>query len=409
MSLTPQQIAVVKATVPVLEQRGQQITTTFYRNLLGENSELKNVFSLANMASGRQPAALAHGLLAYARNIEDPAVLGDFVERVCQKHASLSVEPAQYAVVGKYLLAAMGEVLGSAFTDEVEDAWGAAYWILANIMIDREATLYRGDPSWTGFRDFRVASKRPESSEITSFYLEPVDKQHTLATFLPGQYISIRLRVPGTELFQPRQYSLSDAPNGNLYRISVRKEPRVPGLPEPAFISNLLHERVDEGDVLQVSHPRGEFFYDAKDEAQRGASVVLLSAGVGITPMMSILKSIVAEAGQEQRRIHMIHGARTTQALAFDREVRRICKERADVRRTLFIKNPGSSAIKGEDYDLASRVQLDALDAQKDLFTDDAAALYFVCGPVSFMDDVQSHLERLGVEARRIKQEKFGA
>ncbi|EPQ26221.1 uncharacterized protein PFL1_06156 [Pseudozyma flocculosa PF-1] len=421
MSLTSQQVAIIQATVPVLKQHGEHITTTFYRHLLEENPALKNVFGMTNMLTGRQPKALAHGLLAYASHITEPAVLADFVEKVSHKHASLGVEPAQYAVVGKYLLAAMAEVLGGdAFTPDVHDAWAAAYWILANIMIEREAQIYGEDPAWTGFRPLVVVSKQQESDEITSFYLEAPPSSdgaqaqpQPLPSFKPGQYVSVRLRVPGTEFLQPRQYSLSQAPNGRQYRISVKREPRVADLPEPAFISNLMHDRVHEGDRIDVSHPRGAFFFDPERAEQRGAPVVLISAGVGITPMMSILGVLAEEQGEGEgegaaRPVHMIHGARSSKVLAFDDDVRRICRDRSSVRRTLFLKNPVAGAVRGVDYDFASRVKLDELDGAKDLFLDDERALYFVCGPDTFMDDVARFLEGQGVAASRVRQEKFG-
>ena len=222
-SLTREQVQIIRSTVPVLQEHGNAITTLFYATLLEERPELNNVFNQANQASGQQPASLAGALYAYASHIDDLGVLSPAIEMICNKHVSLQVQPEHYGVVGEYLLRAMGEVLGSALTKDILEAWEAAYWQLANLMIKRENDLRQEADDWTDWRDFRIADKITESSEITSFYLEPVDGQR-LPSFRPGQYISIGTHIEKLGYFQPRQYSLSDAPNPVSYRISVKRE-----------------------------------------------------------------------------------------------------------------------------------------------------------------------------------------
>jgi Hemoglobin-like flavoprotein len=175
MGLTPEQVDIIKATVPVLEQHGLAITTTFYKNMLNENPELHAIFNTANQVTQHQQKALAGALYAYASNIDNLAALTDAVELITNKHASLYVKPEQYKIVGTYLLAAMKIVLGDALTPEIHDAWAAAYWLLADLLIEKEASLYRSAGDWNDWREFKIDKKIPESDQITSFYLKPVD------------------------------------------------------------------------------------------------------------------------------------------------------------------------------------------------------------------------------------------
>ncbi len=188
-------------------------------------------------------------MLAYARHVDDLGRLAGAVERIAQKHVSLGVQPDQYAVVGRYLLGAIGEVLGAAATAEVVDAWTAAYNALASVFVSREAALYAatvnsgGPTAWATaaaatssdgdsnvWRRFRVAARAAEAHGIDSFYLAPLDGS-PLPAFLPGQYVSLRAFVPRLGHWQTRQYSLSQAPpalvggeEGNRYRITVRRD-----------------------------------------------------------------------------------------------------------------------------------------------------------------------------------------
>ena len=122
MPLTPHQIQLIKATVPILRQYGKEITTKFYKDLLTDHPALNEVFNQANQANGHQASALAGSLYAYASHINDLGVLAPAVERIVQKHSSLHVQPEQYDIVGKYLLKAMKDVLGDALTDDIHTA-----------------------------------------------------------------------------------------------------------------------------------------------------------------------------------------------------------------------------------------------------------------------------------------------
>jgi nitric oxide dioxygenase len=407
MPLSTDQVQIIKATAPILAEHGKTITVTFYDNMLREHEELRDVFNIANQVNKHQPIALAHALYAYATHIDDLGALSPAVELICQKHASLYIRPEQYEIVGKYLLAAMKQVLGDALTQDIHDAWAEAYWQLAKIMIGREDQLMQGTRGWTDWRDMRIDKKVEESEVITSFYLVPVDGK-PLPTFLPGQYISIMTHVPALGHNQARQYSLSESPREDYYRISVKKETGLDmadpkSTRHPGYISNILHESRSVGDVLRVSHPFGEFVLE-QEEHEPDAPVVLLSAGVGLTCLMSMLNATV----ESRRPITWVHGSRTTSTRAFTDHIRKLDARHDNLRAVLFVSHPRQDDVPGVDFHQSGRVALDRLNADKDLFLNDRRSQYFVCGPTSFIVDVQRGLRERGVEQDRVHAELFG-
>lgn len=410
MTLTREQVQIVRSTVPILETHGTEITTHFYKTLLAENPHLNNIFSTVNQANGSQPRALAGSLYAYASHLDDLGALSPTLEKICQKHVSLYIQPEHYKIVGEYLLRAMGDVLGAALTKEILDAWEAAYWQLASIMIAKEDRIMTEEKGgWNDWRDFRIAKKIKESAEITSFYLQPVDNKK-LPSYKPGQYISIRTVVPKLNYMQPRQYSLSDKPSPDYYRISVKKESGLPAdEPEavihPGYISNVLHDEKNEGDILSVSHPAGEFFHDS--EVDKDVPVVLLSAGVGLTPMVSILNTLLDRGST--KRISFIHGARNTSVQAFGQHIRDAAQKHENVTTSFFIGNPEPQKdIEGVHYHHTGRVRPDVLDRTQDLQLHDENTKYFICGPEGFMSAMEKQLLGLGVTPERIHMEVFG-
>ncbi len=330
--LSPQIRALVKGTAPVLKTHGVALTKHFYARMFKHNPELKHVFNQGHQAGGEQQQALAGAVAAYAEHIDDPSVLMPVVTRIVHKHVSLGIRPEHYQIVGKHLLASISEVLGEAATEELVAAWAAAYGQLADLLIAEEARLYAESAAkpggWTGWRAFRVVGKQRESAEITSFYLAPADGGEVPA-YRPGQYVSVRVFVPELGLMQPRQYSLSDAPGQDRLRISVKRE--AAGADTPAGrVSNALHDRLEEGGVLDVAPPQGDFHL--RDEGS--APVVLLSGGVGLTPMVSILNHLVGL--NDERQIRFVHGCRNNSVHAMRDHVNSIAAERANVRKAVL-------------------------------------------------------------------------
>lgn len=399
--LSPQTRALVKGTAPVLKTHGVALTKHFYARMFKHNPELKHVFNQGHQAGGEQQQALAGAVAAYAEHIDDPSVLMPVVTRIVHKHVSLGIRPEHYQIVGKHLLASISEVLGEAATEELVAAWAAAYGQLADLLIAEEARLYAESAAkpggWTGWRAFRVVGKQRESAEITSFYLAPADGGEVPA-YRPGQYVSVRVFVPELGLMQPRQYSLSDAPGQDRLRISVKRE--AAGADTPAGrVSNALHDRLEEGGVLDVAPPQGDFHL----REEGSAPVVLLSGGVGLTPMVSILNHLVGL--NDERQIRFVHGCRNNSVHAMRDHVNSIAAERANVRKAVFYEEVGHGDQPGRDYDYAGRVDLNAIRDEVIV----PGADYYLCGPAGFMRAQREALTGLGVPADRIHAEAFGS
>ena len=157
---------------------------------------------------GHQPQALARSIYAYASHIEDLTPILPLVERIAHKHASVHIQPSQYAIVAQHLMEAITHVVGAdTFKGDLYDAWGTAYWNLAHIFIDLERKLYEA-AGWTGWREFVVEKKVKESDEITSFYFRPKDGK-PLEPYRPGQYISVQRFCAELGVMQNRQYVLA--------------------------------------------------------------------------------------------------------------------------------------------------------------------------------------------------------
>lgn len=396
--LTPSQIQIVKATVPALEQHGETITRHFYQAMFAAHPELLNIFNPANQQTGRQARSLAASVLAYAAHIDQPGLLGGMVGRIAHKHVSLDVLPEHYPIVGEHLLKAIAAVLGDAATPEIMDAWAAAYGQLADLMISVEKDMYdqgAAQPGgWRGFKPFRVAQKREESSVITSFTLEPVDGQ-PLPPFLPGQYLSVQLQAPGRNTSQIRQYSLSAPSNGRSYRIAVKRElpsdPTTPG----GLISNHLQDHVEAGDELLIHLPAGDFVLQNCDRP-----VVLLSGGVGITPMLSMLHALAGTA----RPTLFVHAALGHAAHAFRDEVNALAREHANIRTVVYYTHPTPEDQRAGHYDESGLISASSL--QPHLPAGEAE--YYYCGPEGFTRAVEGILDHLNVPAALRFTETFG-
>lgn len=387
--LSSKTIQTVKATVPALEAHGLEITRAMYEKLF-QDDEIRDLFNQSHHGeTGSQPKALAGAILAYARNIDNLAVLGAAVERIAQKHVGLQILPEHYPHVADALLWAIKEVLGDAATDDVLAAWGEAYWTLANLLIAREEVLYESiaeaPGGWTGWREFEIEEKTKESDVITSFVLRPRNGG-AVVDHKAGQYLTFWIELPGQPP-QKRNYSISAAPNGMTYRISVKREPR-------GVVSGWLHEEAGPGTVLRVAPPAGEFYLS--DQPNR--PVVLLSGGVGLTPMVSMLETL---AGQRtERPVHYVHAALDGSVHAMGDHVRRLA-ERTGANVTVFYERP-----RAEDrgHDAEGRVSVDWL--VENTATQDAD--YFICGPKEFLRTFIIGLGKAGVAQERIHYEYFG-
>jgi nitric oxide dioxygenase len=392
--LAQKTIDIIKSTAPVLEVKGTEITTVFYKKMFFNHPELLNVFNHANQKQGRQQTALANTVYAAAQNIDRLEVLLPAVKQIAHKHRSLGIKPEQYPIVGEYLLMAIKEVLGDAATDDILAAWGEAYGVIAQVFIDVEEEMYQEaeakEAGWRDFKDFTLVRKVEESSLITSFYLKPEDGQK-VPSYLPGQYITIRLSIPGEENLFNRQYSLSSAPNEEYFRISVKREAE--HTPE-GKVSNYLHDEISEGAAVEVSAPAGDFYLETGEHTP----VTLISGGVGITPMFSMLESIVDT--NPSRPAIFVHASRNENVHAFKDEVRELVEELENGKAYFVYENPidAEAACDFKGY-INTAILEDIIDRD---------SICYVCGPAPFMKAVIGALMSIGIPSDRIRYEFFG-
>jgi nitric oxide dioxygenase len=400
--LTDHTIALVKATAPAVAPHAEAITRRFYTLMFQENPEVQAYFNQAHQHSGGQQRALAGAICAYAANIDNLAALGPAVELIAQKHCSLGIQPEHYPIVGKHLLAAIKDVLGDAATDEIIAAWGEAYGFLAQVFIDRERDIYREQAAapggWNGYRPFVVDRKVVESEIVTSFYLKPQDGGE-LAAFKPGQFITVKIEHPTTPT-SPRNYSLSDRPGAGHYRISVKREPSLAAGTPAGLVSNYLHDNVNVGDVLGIGPPCGEFTLDPALGAER--PIVLLSGGIGVTPLLSMLKSLAHEGAETP--VYFVHAARDSRVHALADEVRRIAAERPNIQTHIRYDAPQAHDLQEQHCDSTGLIDGEFLRSW--LPTHDAD--FYFCGPKPFMAGIYKALKETGVDDARIHFEFFG-
>jgi ferredoxin-NADP reductase/MOSC domain-containing protein YiiM/ferredoxin len=245
-------------------------------------------------------------------------------------------------------------------------------------------------PAWPGFRQMRVASINKESDSVTSFILSPIDGQ-PLPVCQAGQFVVLRLLIDAGKPPVLRSYSLSDLPAADHFRISVKNELNGIG-------SSFLCNRTQEGDVLDVSAPRGSFTLRPGQ-----SSVVLLSAGVGATPVMSMLHSLAAEGSQ--REIWWIYGARNRVNHPFAEESRSLLKQLSHGRGYIVYSRPAAIDQVGADFNAPGHIDtalIEKIGVSRD-------SDFYLCGPSSFLQNMRDGLQNWGVLAGNVHTEIFGS
>ncbi|MCZ2858710.1 FAD-binding oxidoreductase [Blastococcus sp. VKM Ac-2987] len=392
--LSERSAPVIQATLPVVAENIQEIARRFYAHLFGEHPELLDgTFNRGNQAEGTQQLALAGSVAVFASAlVNHPDRLPEhLMSRIAHKHTSLGITPGQYQVVHDNLFWAIVDVLGDAVTPEVAAAWDEVYWLMAHALINQERGLYsaRGVRPDTVWRQWEVAEKTRETDDVVTFRVRRVDDR-LVKTSLPGQYVTVRL-VMADGVRQPRQYSLTRADDGEHRQFSVK---RVHGGDKPdGEVSTLLHDSVDVGDRLEMSVPFGDVVLD-----DSGRPVVFASAGIGITPMAGMLSHLAhAGSGLDVRLWHAdVDEASWALREQVVGDVQKLPKSSVHVwfERGAECSLPVDGVHAGQ-MDL-SRVELPE------------GAVYYLCGPLPFMQAVRSELIDRGVPARDIQYEVFG-
>ena len=397
--LDTKQIEVIKSTIPILEDSGEALTQHFYTRMFKGHPQVKEFFNIANQHAGTQQGALAASICACAKNIDNPKVLVEILKPVAQKHASLRIQPEHYPIVGEHLLGSIQELLKIDSKHPIIDAWTVAYALLTEIIVDLERNIYNDqqEKSWSGFKPLKVTRKVQESDVITSFYLQ--NENGSLPRFKPGQYITVR--VPGTEKYsQMRNYSLSSEAGEDYYRISVKRESALAPESPDGYVSTYLHEKVDEGDYLESAPACGSFFLDLSKNEEK--PLVLLSGGVGITPLLSMVHTALSK--NIDRKIFFVHCALNGFTHSFRNEVKRLAQDNSNLHLHVRYSEPTENDLEAGHCNSVGYIDSTLL--LKILPGKDGD--FYFCGPKPFMGTLFRCLKDWGVPFGQIHFEFFG-
>ncbi|GAA3388084.1 globin domain-containing protein [Streptomyces roseoviridis] len=390
--LSAESASLIRATLPAVGESLDEITTRFYATMLAEHPELLDgMFNRGNQANGAQRRALAGSIAAFAGALlADPDTRPDaLLARIAHKHVAVGVTEDQYTVVHKYLFAAIAEVLGEAVTPDVAAAWDEVYWLMAGALIAQEARLYLEAQVRPGhpWRQWTIIERRQETPDTVSFLLRPADGA-AAPRARAGQYVSVRVQMPDG-VHQLRQYSLSSAPGDQMRRITVKRATGEGEAPD-GEVSGLLHRTLEAGDELTLSAPFGDVVLDDSD-----APLLLVSAGIGCTPMVSMLEHLAATA--PTRPVTVLHADRSPADHALRADTDRLVGTLPNARATFWYERDAEQ----ETGFRTGRMHLDALELPAD-------ASVYLCGPLPFMREVRAQLLRGGIPARNIRYEVFG-
>jgi nitric oxide dioxygenase len=387
-NLEPQHCEIVKATLPLVGAHIGEITAEFYRRMFANHPELlRNLFNRGNQAQGAQQRALAASIATFASHLVDPALPhpAELLSRIGHKHASLGVTADQYPIVHDNLFAAIVAVLGAeTVTPEVAAAWDRVYWIMADTLIELERRLYAeaGVAEGDVFRRLRVVSRVDDPSGAVVLTV-----RGTLPNFDAGQYVSVGVTMPDGAR-QLRQYSLISASGSGELTFAVKPVDPAPDGPA-GEVSNWIRANVWVGDLLDVTVPFGDM------PTPGDAPLVLISAGIGITPMIGLLEYLVAWA--PDTIVHVLHADRGDQSHPL-----------RDRQRELVNLLPNATLdIWYEDGLTAGRPGVHPGLLTVDTFSVADDTEVYLCGSNGFVQAVRAQLTARGVAAGRVHCELF--
>lgn len=367
------EIEIINSTVPILQEKGVEITSLFYKRLFEEHPELRDVFNQPNQKQGFQSTALATAVLAAAQHIDDLTPILPVVMPVAHKHCALQVMPEHYPIVGENLLIAIQEVTGLKADDPIIQTWGKAYGEIADAFIGIEKGLY-AEMSWDGFKSFEVLAVRMETDIIKSFTVK--SDEVSSISYKPGQYITVDVQVPDLPYRAKRHYSVVDVQDDKL-TFAVRKEDLNSNRGE---VSTYLHEDINAGDTINLSAPIGTFGVENADKAQ-----LFIGSGIGITPLFPMYR----ETARTNDDVQFIQVSDNADNVAFETELKNIAaNENVQLHTHLRDK---------EGYLMSDELKKFIKDDQE----------IYVCGGVTFIQSIVKELGKAGVDKGSIHYELF--
>jgi ferredoxin-NADP reductase len=263
----------------------------------------------------------------------------------------------------------------------------------------RVARATKAIPDWTGWRPFRVAAIVDEARDVKSFYLAPVDAK-PLSPFLPGQYLTFRLPVADSEPSIVRCYSLSDRPRQDYYRVTVKRTAAPPEHPSrpPGRGSSFFHDRLQVGDLLDVRAPAGTFLIDPL----AAEPLALIGAGIGITPLVSMLEAVV-HAGR-QRQVFLLLGFRSGTEHPFKARLEKLAGGNSEIQLHVSYSAPRNEDVLYKDYNHRGRLTVERI---REVLPSNNLQ-FLVCGPGGFMESLVPALWEWGVPELHVRYEAFG-
>ncbi|MFP7365407.1 globin domain-containing protein [Corynebacterium callunae] len=357
---------IIRQTLPVIGANINKITPVFYRTMFANHPELiSDTFNRGNQRSGEQQKALAASIATFATMLVDENAPDsvEMLSRIGHKHVSLGITADQYQIVHDNLFAAIVEVLGEAITPEIAGAWDEVYWLMANVLIGFEEELYSyaGVAAGDVFVKAELKEKTPLSPLVTQYTFAAQGFEKAVA----GQYTSIGVKLPDGAR-QLRQYSLIET-GENFFSIAVQKDGEV---------SSFLLDNVTLGDTVDATLPAGDLVLEDST-----APLVLVSQGIGSTPMTGMLSHLVATQHELSREVVVLH-ADATEAEYAQRENTEhlIAALKEDGKATHITAYRDQSAL----LNLAQLFQDGQIPAN---------AQWYLCGGNSFLQDIREQLE----------------
>ncbi|OHR22200.1 hemin transporter [Corynebacterium sp. HMSC061H03] len=379
--LTPEQAEVITQTLPVVGANIEKITPNFYNRMFAAHPELiADTFNRGNQKQGAQQKALAASVATFAATLVDPDAPApeELLSRIGHKHISVGIKPEQYPIVHKHLFDAIEEILTpEVFQGAVRDAWDAVYLEMERVLINFEKGLYDdlGVEAGDVFRAAHVVSREERGDDVAVFSVKLDDE--TPVSYLPGQYISVRQTMPDGA-GQLRQYSLVGGEEVVL-TFAVRRVDASEDLPA-GEVSTQLWEKVQSGDAIEISLPAGDLVLDAKSDDP----VVLISAGIGATPMIGMLDALVA--ADSKRDVVVLHADRAENTDALRAERNNAVSALANARQQVWYE---PDLMNLADTELPEGAQ------------------FYLCGGNGFLQAIRQQLADRGIDRNNVHFELF--
>lgn len=366
-ALAPAHAEIIKATLPLVGSKINEITPVFYGRMFAAHPELiADTFNRGNQQQGEQQKALAASIATFATMLVDPDAPDpvQLLSRIGHKHVSLGITADQYQIVHDHLFDAIVEVLGAdVVTAEIAEAWDAVYWIMADVLISFEKHLYESNDLEPGdvFRNVTVAAKRQLSDTVWEYTLEG-----DLVPALPGQYTSVGVKLDDGAR-QLRQYSVLNG-SANQYRIAVE---------DSGEVSTFLRDRVRVGDTIEATIAAGDLVLNEDTNP-----VVLISQGIGSTPMVGMLAQLDAE-----RDVTVLHADRSEANHAQAAEMHELVAKLPKASFEVFYRD------NDQWLEIGDRVP--------------ANASVYICGGTEFLQNIREQLLALPEQPKEINFELF--